>query len=150
MCVIIDNDLAHGVFAYPCREEFTPLMQWVETGDGRIVHGGKLTRELCRSEKIRRFLMELGRQGKALVINHPDQASEEVRLEQSGLCESNDFHVLALAILARVRLLCSGDQSLHTDFRNSRIINNPRGHVYQNASHSHLLEHTDGCIGKPR
>jgi hypothetical protein len=38
---------------------------------------------------------------------------------------------------------------LHIDFKNLVLLSNPRGTVYQNEHHSHLLKHTNSCIGRP-
>ena len=58
--------------------------------------------------------------------------------------KSNDTHIIAIALVeAKARLLFSvskGDEKLHQDFTNSKIIKNPSGKVYkQYGSHSHLL-----------
>ena len=61
-------------------------------------------------------------------------------------CVSDDPHVIALAQESGARLLCSLDEALHTDFTNPRLINAPRGHVYQNAAHKHLIRlHCKKC-----
>ena len=39
-------------------------------------------------------------------------------------------HVLALAQVSGARLLYSNDQTLQRDFKNSKLIKNPRGNVY--------------------
>ena len=43
---------------------------------------------------------------------------------------SNDFHIIALAQLAGARMLYSRDRELHQDFRNSKLVDRPRGKVY--------------------
>jgi hypothetical protein len=55
------------------------------------------------------------------------------------LCRSNDLHIIALARVARVGLLCSRDQALADDFTNRTLIANPRGRVYKYARHRTLL-----------
>lgn len=61
-------------------------------------------------------------------------------------CVSDDPHIIALALESGARLLCSLDQALHTDFTNPQLINSPRGHVYQNAAHEHLIRrHCKKC-----
>lgn len=52
--------------------------------------------------------------------------------------KSDDPHILALALVSGVRLLCSRDTALHADFKNPRILR-PAGSVYQNRRHRHLL-----------
>lgn len=150
MCVIVDANVAGDVFATPCSADFQPLINWIESKDGKIVYGGKLATELYfSSERVKRRIMELNRRGTALYFSDSSLAAELQRLEQTKLCRSNDVHILALALATKVRLLCSRDKDLQADFKNPQILNDPRGHVYQNASHRHLLKHTKGCIGNP-
>ena len=46
------------------------------------------------------------------------------------MCTSNDVHVLALALVSGARLLYTNDAALIMDFKNSKVIANPRGKVY--------------------
>ena len=50
--------------------------------------------------------------------------------------KSDDPHIIALAIVAKVKLLVSGDKDLHDDFKNHPSI---KGKVYQNQKHKKLL-----------
>jgi hypothetical protein len=73
---------------------------------------------------------------------------EENRLRAGHRIESNDIHVLALAIVSGARTLATFDNALTRDFRNAAIINGPRGDIYRNpASHAHLLRHTPVSCG---
>ena len=50
--------------------------------------------------------------------------------------KSNDTHILAIALVEKkARLLFGSDTNLHKDFTNPRIINDPRGSIYQNKTH---------------
>jgi len=71
----------------------------------------------------------------------PDQKiTEELRtVIDLGLCKSNDAHVIALARAAKARVLVSDDRDLFRDFKNPRLLNNPRGKVYQRRQHAKLL-----------
>jgi hypothetical protein len=148
MCVIIDADVASILCKVPPSPDLNQIIYWVECQDGKIVYGGKLKTELYLMKDVRRRFQGWWRAGKALENNDPRMEEEERKLMESGLCSSKDHHVLALAIVTRVRLLCSHDKNLHSDFTNPAIINDPRGHVYQNHGHNHLLCHTPGCIGR--
>ena len=71
--------------------------------------------------------------------------AEESLVVSTGLCVSDDPHIIALARVSGARTLCSNDNNLHTDFKNQRLLSHPRGGVYQNANHGHLLRHTRSC-----
>jgi len=148
MCVIIDADLAGRVFATPRQAEFVPLWHWVERKDGVIVYGGKLAGELKKVGNAWRYLRQLNAAGRA--HHEPDTTvlPEEEHVAGLGICRSDDPHVIALARITRARVLCSADRNLHADFTNPQLINQPRGRVYQNAGHAHLLKHTPGCVGR--
>jgi hypothetical protein len=66
--------------------------------------------------------------------------------EVAQQCVSDDPHIIALALESGARFLCSLDQDLHTDFTNPQLVNAPRGHVYQNVAHEHLIRrHCKKC-----
>lgn len=147
MCVIVDADVASSVFGNPPHDDFLPVFEWLHNPkkDGRLVHGGRLTRELSGVEYVRRYLAALNRAGRASVIPDDRVTPEEDRVVAMGICKSGDAHIIALARISGARTLCSHDKDLHHDFTNSRLISRPRGSVYQNRSHTHLLRHTSAC-----
>ena len=62
--------------------------------------------------------------------------SDKVRSVMDSLqdLQSDDPHIIALAKVAEVRLLVSGDTNLHADFK--KITG---GNIYQTKAHQHLL-----------
>ena len=54
----------------------------------------------------------------------------KARLQRTGGFISNDPDILALVQISGARLLFSNDEKLQKDFRNKRLIDNPRGTVY--------------------
>ncbi len=60
---------------------------------------------------------------------------EVKKLETQAVYQSDDSHVLALALVSGARLLFSNDQLLQKDFKNPKIINSGkgRGRVYSTA-----------------
>lgn len=138
MCLIIDSNLVHAVFPLP-SPAFSPVHNALLTGRARIVYGGQLTREYRQIRSFWRLLLQLDRQGRARQVSDNHVHAETERIRRSGLCCSDDAHILALARVGRVRLLCSEDNNLTTDFRNHRILANPRGNVYRRAEHAQLL-----------
>lgn len=142
MCLIIDNDVVARVFAGAEDPDFAELFGCL-FGAAKptvsIVYGGRLREEYLQNLKVVRLLTTLDRAGRARVIPDANIAEEEAAVVASGACVSNDYHIIAIARVSGVRVLCSHDQALHQDFTNKILIDHPRGKVYQNHSHRHLL-----------
>jgi hypothetical protein len=137
MCLIVDANVAALVFVPQPHADFRPIWDALERQRAVAVHGGHLTREYLRLGQIRRLLQELDRRGSLRKI--PDAAVEASTAEfaRRGI-HSDDPHILGLAEVSHVRLLCSHDQNLHADFTNPDLLR-PAGSVYQNASHRRLI-----------
>lgn len=146
MCVIVDNDVAARVLLRPEDPDFYPLHKALFRQRApvlRMVYGGQLRDEYLKNHAIRGLLLELDRAGRLIAIAD-DRIEEEIRqLQKLRICCSNDFHVIAIARIAKVRLLASHDHDLQKDFKNYKLINSPRGKVFQTHRHSPLLRH--GC-----
>ncbi len=138
MCLIIDTNFVHRVYPTPDAHG-RPIVQALVGGVARLVYGGELGREYGRMTEFRRWLVALDRAGHARKV--PDAAVDLAtqQLEQGGGCGSNDHHIVALAQVSGVRLLCSNDGQLHADFTNPALLNTPRGQVYQTAAHAPLI-----------
>jgi hypothetical protein len=150
MCVIVDANVAPQLFAGPPVVSFRPVHRWLFQGNGMLVYGGENARELFRVGAAAEAVRQLRLAGRA---HHEDDEAVDAdtqRVRGGGLCVSDDPHVIALARISGARTLCSHDKDLHIDFRDRRLISGPRGAVYQNASHAHLLRHTSGCPGRAR
>ena len=61
-----------------------------------------------------------------------------IDLRRRDVCNSNDQHVLALALVSGARLLYTNDAALIADFKNRQIVANPRGKVYTTAENSEV------------
>jgi len=138
MCLIIDANVVHKIFPEPTAD-FAPVHKAVVGGRARIVYGGELTREYQQMRHFHRLLLRLDQQGGARQVADSEVDAETARLHDAGLCASDDQHIVALARVSRVRLLCSEDDALTTDFRNPALLSHPRGSVYRRASHAHLI-----------
>lgn len=142
MCLIVDVNVAKEVFGDTEEPDFAEVRKALFLSKApvvRIVYGGLLREELLRVEDVRRALVLLDRAGRAWQVSDGEVEAETDLVEALRLCVSNDTHIIALARVAGVRLLCSRNQALHTDFTNKKLIDTPRGKVYQNASHKHLI-----------
>ena len=139
MCVILDVN-SIGKFKDPADEDMEPVWNWLDRRNGKIAYastkkfeeewekggGIQLRRELQRRDKLKEI---------------PAQDVQEKAEELEGKIESDDPHIIALAIIANVKVLVSNDRTLHEDFKNRNLVG---GRVYQTKSHSRLLR-KDTC-----
>ena len=139
MCLIIDIPVIHKVFPAP-EADFKPLYNYVTSGRAKIVYGGKLRREYVRVEWFRRLLLRLDQQGSARRVPDAGVDAAAKKVYAGNLCTSNDHHIIGLAVVAAVRLLCTDDQKLIADFKSKKLLDNPRGKVYRYATHGYLLK----------
>ncbi len=143
MCLIVDVNVAREVFSDTEEPDFAEIRKALFQSKAPLVHivyGGLLREEYLRIEQVRRALVILDRAGRARQVPDAEVRAETDLVEAIRLCVSNDTHIIALARVAGVRLLCSRDQALHTDFNNKKLIDKPGGKVYQSASHKHLIK----------
>lgn len=127
MCAIVDNDVVGEVFGKrtPAGREF---FNWLNTGDGRLIVGGKLLRELEGSELFVRWAAEATLAGRLTTLDGNDVEERTRQIEREA--KSNDAHVLAVAQIGGARLLFTNDQRLEQDFLSKSLIDNPRGRIY--------------------
>jgi hypothetical protein len=137
MCLIIDANIASLVFSPEPHEDFRPVWDALQHGRAVAVHGGLLTDEYMRLAKIRRLLLELSRRGALRTVEDDPVIAATNAFAGQGI-RSDDPHILGLAQISTVRLLCSHDQDLHADFTNRSLLQ-PRGSVYQTKKHIHLI-----------
>jgi hypothetical protein len=110
------------------------------------VAAGKLREELAQNTDVRRQLVQLDRAGRPRSADPERLQREEQRLRAAAAGQSNDLHVLALAIASGARTLATDDNALAADFRNKRLIDHPRGSIYRDPEvHGRLLRHTSSC-----
>jgi predicted nucleic acid-binding protein len=139
MCVILDvNNI--GKFNEPADEDMKPVWDWLDRQNGKIAYAStkKFEEEWERGGGIQ-LRRELQRRNKLKEI--PAQDVQEKADELEGKIESDDPHIIALAIIANVKVLVSNDRTLHEDFKNRDLVG---GSVYQTKSHSRLLR-KDTC-----
>jgi hypothetical protein len=138
MCLIIDANVIHKVFPLPSADH-QPVHDALANLKATMVYGGELRREYQKLLWFRPILRRLDQSGSAKVFPDKEVDAQTEETRNLGGYRSDDPHILALAIVTNVRLLCSEDQDLSTDFTNRAIIRDPRGSVYRRAAHVHLL-----------
>ena len=142
MCLIVDTNVAHKILLRRDDPDFKDVharLFAVRRPTAVLVYGGRLAREYAKTDGIRRVVVGLDRSGGAIRIDDALVEQETSSAVASGLCQSDDEHIIGLARAANVRLLCSHDRDLHADFTNRALLSNPRGKVYQNRRHRPLL-----------
>ena len=131
MCAILDANVVAEVFnpdRAPAGEGF---FNWINRGNGRVVIGGKLHKELVeRSPGFREWARTAEAAGRLRFANESEVNARTEKIERAGAAKSDDPHVLALAQVSGARLLYTNDKDLQRDFTSKRLIDNPRGKVY--------------------
>ena len=155
MCAVIDANVAHEVFGSSLQPAGRGFLEWVNKGLGRLVAGGKLVAELDGTP-AREWLRQAQNAGRVARVNDEEVNARAAQLEDQQRCKSNDPHVIALAQVSGARLLYSNDTTLHADFKDRSLIDNPRGRVYSTkenkaftVTHKRLLARKDLCRVDP-
>ena len=133
MCAIVDTNAAHEVFGSndgQATEAGEGFFQWLSCGKGNLVVGGKLKQELGGVPKFREWANMAVLSGKLMNIDDNCVNNKTKEVKEHDKLQSDDPHIIALAQVSGARLLFSNDKRLHEDFRNPKIINNPRGKIY--------------------
>ncbi|MDE2715687.1 MAG: hypothetical protein OXI33_01555 [Chloroflexota bacterium] len=110
------------------------FLKWINRGDGHLVVGGKLLKELDNVNLFREWAREAQLSGKMHRISDKLVDKTTANLQAKGGCRSNDPHVIALAQVSGSRLLYTNDRKLQHDFSNKILISSPQGKVYETLS----------------
>ena len=128
MCAILDaNACADGFGKKNRPESGKKFFKWINSGKGRLIVGGKLRRELLQNEQFKEWAEDAIDSGR---LRECEDKLVDARESNLRDIDSNDAHIIALAIESRSRLLCTNDEDLKADFKNKKLIDNPRGSVY--------------------
>lgn len=154
MCAILDANIVHEVFRPSGSEAGKKFFQWLNSGKGLLVAGGKAYEELKISLSYdgREWIRQAQLSGKMKVLdkNMIEEKTDEIAARHEH--RSNDPHILALAQVSGARLLYTNDMDLQQDFKDGTLINSPRGKVYTTRkskkfedSHKNLLANKNLC-----
>ena len=144
MCAIVDANVGAEIIKnkpVPASQEFAKRMFQYRV---RLAIGGELRPELARVGGFMEWAELLRQAGLLFFVNDGEVDEQTERLRATVDLKSNDAHVLALAQLSGARLLYSMDGNLQKDFKNKDILS-PRGKIYSNKRHTHLLAKKDLC-----
>jgi len=131
MCVIIDMNTLSCVFNPKNKQynEFKPVFDWIDKGEGRIVYGGsKYREELREMSNYLNFLKEYKKRNKDKVINvdddKVDQEQQKVKKKLEKINPNSDFndtHIVAIIIVSGCRLVCSKNSDHYPFIKNRRL-----------------------------
>ncbi len=158
MCGIVDANVVHEVFGPAASDAGTAFFDWIDSGKGSLISGGRHADEIQQSSPAYRRWARVARvQGRLRFLDAKTVEAREAELEGSGLLASDDAHVMALAQLSGARLLYTNDRDLQQDFKNRNLIDNPRGKIYTTKekkvftkAHRSLLGRVGLCGQQPR
>ena len=143
MCIIVDTNTFHK-FKEADNEDMEPVWTWLEKRDGKIAYASteKLEDEWDNGG-MQNLRNQLRQAGKLKVVSSEDV--QEKADELKGEIESDDEHIIALAIVASVKVLISyreGDRDLFDDFRDKSLVG---GRVYTRKAHAQRMLKKDTC-----
>ena len=130
MCAIVDNNVANEVFGSRPPEAGKRFRRWLDDRKGRLVVGGKLLRELSGNSGFREWFQQNELSGRLRQVKSSQVKTQEQKIREASLCQSDDEHVVALALVSGARLLYTNDAALIKDFKNRQIVANPSGKIY--------------------
>ena len=142
MCIILDTN-TFGKFKDPADEDMEPVWKWLDSKNGRIVYANteKFENEWERGGMIH-LRDQMMRAGQLKLVSEGVQEKAD---ELKGEIVSNDEHIIALALIARVKVLVSyreGDRDLFADFKNRELVG---GRVYTRKAHARRMLTKDTC-----
>ena len=136
MCVILDTN-TFGKFKNPTDEDMKPVWQWLNNKNGKIVYSNaKKFEDEWERGGMSHLRDQMMRAGQLKLVSEGVQEKTD---ELEGEIVSNDAHIIALALIAGVKVLVSyreGDRDLFTDFKNRDLV---RGKVYTRKAHARML-----------
>ncbi len=136
MCIIIDANTSPHFKGKTPEAQF--VVNWIIDGKGTLETGGRNLDEI-RACPLRNLLQQFLLAGRVRLYRHQDVIQYQRGLDQTKM-ESDDPHILALALVSGCRLLFSHDKNLHKDFTGKHFLS-PRGKVFQDLDkHKKLLK----------
>ena len=129
MCAIVDSDVAAEVFGKNPSDAGLRFFNWVSSGTGLLIVGGKNLIELNQTS-AKTWISQAYRFGKVRIEDKQEvnNLSEEISTQHT--CKSNDQHILALSRISGARLLFTNDWDLQKDFKNGLLVGGKGGKIY--------------------
>lgn len=145
MCIVIDPGCIPAVFDVSAQDhsEFKPISDWICTGKGKMIYGGKKYRnEMSKLGKYLSVIAELRRGGRAIEIDNKQvdkvQQSLELRKKHRNF---DDAHLIAIVIISGVMLVCTKDKRACPFIKDKRLY--PKGsllpRIYSKSRNKNLI-----------
>ena len=142
MCVILDAN-TFGKFRNPNDEDMASVWRWLNNRNGKIVYSNtKKFEDEWERGGMSHLRDQMMRAGQLKLVS---EGVEEKADELKGEIMSNDEHIIALALIARIKVLISyreGDRDLFDDFRDKNLVG---GKVYTRKAHAQRMLTKDTC-----
>ena len=136
MCVILDAN-TFGKFRNANDEDMAPVWKWLDNRNGKIVYSNtEKFEDEWEKGGMSHLRDQMMRAGQLKLVS---EGVEEKADELEGEIASNDEHIIALALIAGVKVLVSypeGDRDLFTDFKNRELVG---GKIYTRKAHARML-----------
>ena len=109
MCIILDANV-FGEFKKRDKgkkdEDMEPIWNWLDKGHGKIVYSAtKKFKQEWRKGGMRDQMRALSQAGKIKQESPENVQARADALKQTGKLKSNDWHIIALAKIAKVKVL---------------------------------------------
>ncbi|MDE0036815.1 MAG: hypothetical protein OXU77_04525 [Gammaproteobacteria bacterium] len=116
MCVIIDADVVSSSIRQNATEAGRKFLEYVSQGKLLLVLGGHLSVELAKcGAEFRKWLALVKYHKNVLTIGDDRVDEAKGSLVKSGVFESDDPHIVALAQLSEADLIYTNDRKLQND-----------------------------------
>ena len=140
--IIVDTNAFH-IFVDTEHEDSKPIHKCIKNRKLQLVYGDdeQSLKEIKGDKRMVEMIRRLKRGVRR--VNSKEKEKEIVdnnRFINGIKLKSEDTHIIAIALLdekARI-LFITKEKNLTKDFKNLEIIK-PKGHIYKNKSHEHLL-----------
>ena len=142
MCVVVDTN-TFGKFKNPADEDMAPVWKWLDDKNGKIVYSNtKKFEDEWERGGMSHLRDQMMRAGQLKLVSEGVQEKAD---ELKNKIASNDEHIIALALIARIKVLISyreGDRDLFDDFRDKNLVG---GKVYTRKAHAQRMLTKDTC-----
>jgi hypothetical protein len=145
MCIVADPPTFIPMFkaSDPEHTSFVAVRDWVTSGPGKFVLGGKKYKaELLSVRSILHFLTELEKRGKIVRLDESTVDADETAVKEiEPAADFDDPHLVALIRLTGCRLICVRDPRSHKFLRSARFYatSKDRPKLYTRQKNSSLL-----------
>lgn len=143
MCFILDVN-CYADYLNPNNVDMAPLKKWVE-GKSKIAYSPttRMEKELRKHGRMFELMGRYRTSNRVMKIDLKAVKAKEKYLKKCTDLISDDPHIIALALVANVKLLVSKDQKLGRDFTNKSIVG---GKIYKkHKTHKALLSPKHAC-----